>query len=76
MIQDPGLRVRYNDPYPGKFPSLVDELRKKLGARYVGIQLEINQKFPRRGGPGWRRLRKALVASFGEALGSPSVNQL
>jgi hypothetical protein len=33
-------------------------------ARYVGIQIEVNQKYARRGGPAWRALRKALVESF------------
>ena len=45
----PRLRVRDNEPYPGVFPSLVDALRNELGPRrYVGIQIEVNQKFPAR----------------------------
>jgi predicted N-formylglutamate amidohydrolase len=62
--KNPNLRVRYNDPYRGAFPSLVDELRKKFGARYVGIQIEINQKFPRGDAQGWRALRRILVETF------------
>jgi predicted N-formylglutamate amidohydrolase len=65
----PRLRVRDNEPYPGVFPSLVDALRNELGPRrYVGIQIEVNQKFPRGDGARWRRLRRLLVASFGAAL--------
>ena len=65
----PRLRVRYNDPYPGVFPSLVDALRQELGPRrYVGIQIEVNQKFPRGDAQRWRRLRRLLVASFSAAL--------
>ena len=65
LERTPRLRVRYNDPYPGVFPSLVDSLRQKLGERrYVGIQIEINQKFPRGDERRWRALRKALVESF------------
>ena len=64
LEQSPLLRVRYNDPYPGVFPSLVDSLRKKLGQRYVGIQVEVNQKFPRAGGRTWKALRKTLVETF------------
>jgi len=60
----PTLRVRYNDPYPGVFPSLVDSLRKELGRRYVGIQIEVNQRFPRGDARHWRALRRALVAAF------------
>lgn len=67
----PRLRVRYNDPYRGATASLVHSLREtRAAARYAGIQLEINQKFPRRGGRGWRALRKVLVTSFGAALKS------
>lgn len=69
----PRLRVRDNQPYPGVFPSLVDALRNELGPRrYVGIQVEVNQKFPRGKSPQlrarWRRLRRLLVASFRAAL--------
>ena len=65
----PRLRVRYNDPYPGVFPSLVDALRKVLGPRrYVGIQIEVNQKFARGDAQRWRRLRRLLVASFRDTL--------
>jgi predicted N-formylglutamate amidohydrolase len=62
---NPRLRVRHNDPYPGVFPSLVDELRKKFGPRrYVGIQIEINQKYPLGGRLRWRGLRRILVEAF------------
>jgi predicted N-formylglutamate amidohydrolase len=61
----PRLQVRYNDPYPGVFPSLVDSLRAKFGPRrYVGLQIEVNQKFARGGGLRWRGLRRILVEAF------------
>ena len=61
----PRLRVGYNEPYQGTHPSLVDSLRAKFGPqRYIGIQIEVNQKFPRGDAVRWRRLRRALVASF------------
>jgi predicted N-formylglutamate amidohydrolase len=63
------LRVRDNDPYPGTADSLTTSLRKKFGpARYLGISLEINQKFPRGDERRWRALRATLVASLREAL--------
>jgi predicted N-formylglutamate amidohydrolase len=62
--RNPNLKVRYNDPYRGAFPSLVDELRKKFGQRYVGIQIEISQKFPRGDERRWRALRRILVETF------------
>lgn len=65
LEQDPRLRVRYNDPYAGTFPSLVDSLRKAFGARrYVGIQIEVNQRFARGKARRWGALRRALVRSF------------
>ena len=57
--------VRENDPYAGVHPSVVQSMREKFGARrYVGIQVELNQKYPRRGGRRWQALRAALVRSF------------
>jgi predicted N-formylglutamate amidohydrolase len=65
LALEPRLRVRYNDPYPGVFPSLVDSLRAKFGPRrYVGIQIEVNQKFAREGGRRWAALRRLLVQSL------------
>lgn len=67
----PWLRVGYNRPYRGAFPSLVHSLRTRLGrARYVGIQIEINQRFPRGDERRWRKLRGVLRKSFDEALKS------
>jgi predicted N-formylglutamate amidohydrolase len=63
-IQAP-LVVRYNDPYDGVHPSVVQSMRERFSpASYVGIQVEVNQKYVRRGGSRWRSLRKALVESF------------
>ena len=70
----PRLRVLDNEPYPGVFPSLVDALRHKLDARrYVGIQIEVNQKFPRGDAARWRKLRRILVESFSATLGVQSL---
>jgi predicted N-formylglutamate amidohydrolase len=61
----PDLRVRYNDPYDGTHPSVVASLREQFGARrYVGIQIEVNQKFPRGDARRWRALRAALVGAL------------
>ncbi len=65
----PRMRVRNNDPYPGTHPSLVQSLREKFGAkRYVGIQIEVNQRFPRGGARRWKAVRGTLLASFQRAL--------
>lgn len=65
LERNPRLRVRYNDPYDGTHPSVVASLREKFGERrYVGIQIEVNQKYPRGDELRWRALRNALVESF------------
>ena len=41
----PTMKVRFNYPYKGTSDGLTTTLRKKFGERYVGIEIEINQKF-------------------------------
>ena len=41
----PKMKVRFNYPYKGTSDGLTTTLRKKFGPRYVGIEIEINQKF-------------------------------
>ena len=41
----PTMKVRFNYPYKGTTDGLTTTLRKKFGQRYVGIEIEINQKF-------------------------------
>ena len=41
----PTMKVRFNYPYKGTSDGLTTMLRKKFGPRYVGIEIEINQKF-------------------------------
>ena len=41
----PAMKVRFNYPYKGSSDGLTTTLRKKFGPRYVGIEIEINQKF-------------------------------
>ena len=38
------MKVRFNYPYKGTSDGLTTTLRKKFGPRYVGIEIEINQK--------------------------------
>jgi predicted N-formylglutamate amidohydrolase len=68
----PALAVRRNQPYRGVADGLTSYLRRRFPAsRYVGIELEVNQRFPL-GHPGnvraWRALRRLLVQSYAEAL--------
>ena len=41
----PAIKVRFNYPYKGSSDGLTTTLRKKFGPQYVGIEIEINQKF-------------------------------
>ena len=41
----PEMKVRFNYPYKGTSDGLTTTLRKKLGLRYAGLEIEINQKF-------------------------------
>ena len=40
----PAMKVRFNYPYKGTSDGLTTTLRKKIGPRYAGIEIEINQK--------------------------------
>ncbi len=62
------LRVKRNYPYRGSADGLTTDLRARFGPRYLGLELEVSQKFPRGDLRRWRRLRRVLVESFAEAL--------
>ncbi len=65
----PGLKVRRNYPYRGTSDGLCRHLRRRFAAsRYLGIELEINQKRVFAGGAAWRELRRTLIAALLEAL--------
>jgi predicted N-formylglutamate amidohydrolase len=61
----PRLRVRHNYPYRGTGDTLTTSLRQKFSARlYLGVEIEINQKFPRGDQRRWKALRKVLITTF------------
>jgi hypothetical protein len=64
--------VRRNYPYRGVSDCLVTTLRRQFaGERYLGLEIEVNQKLPR-GEPGrWRRVRRVLLDSLRAALLPP-----
>ena len=65
----PGLRVRRNYPYAGKGDGLTRMLRRRFPpARYVGIEIELNQSFALGGGKQWRDVRASVVATLQVAL--------
>ncbi|WP_055448865.1 N-formylglutamate amidohydrolase [Lacinutrix mariniflava] len=45
LKQDSKLNIRYNYPYLGKADGFTTALRKQFSTHYLGIEIEINQKF-------------------------------
>ncbi len=66
---DPSLRLRRNYPYLGKSDGVAQALRRRHGPRrYVGIELEVNQRFVEQGGPAWPKLRRTLIETLAAVL--------
>jgi predicted N-formylglutamate amidohydrolase len=65
----PEMKVRRNYPYTGKSDGLTAHLRRVFPAEvYVGIELEMNQKYPLNGGRPWRALRNRVIETLRQAL--------
>ena len=61
----PDLKLRRNYPYQGKGDGLTALLRSCYSdAAYVGMELEVNQRFVMAGGPAWTALRADIVAAL------------
>jgi predicted N-formylglutamate amidohydrolase len=66
---DKDLLVRFNYPYLGISDGLPTYLRRKFKAtEYVGIELEVNQRFPLEGGDTWNRLQALLTSTLQELV--------
>ncbi len=66
---DPALRLRRNYPYLGKSDGVTMKLRRRHAPdHYVGVELEVNQRYVEAGGPAWTKLRRTLVDTLGVAL--------
>lgn len=64
---NPDLRLRYNYPYRGAADGLTTWLRRRHPeARYVGIELEINQALV--GTKSWHRFQEQIAESLRELL--------
>jgi len=59
-----GLHVRRNYPYRGRDDGLTTDLRARFGGRYCGIELEVNQRFPKGDRGRWNALRRLLVETL------------
>lgn len=66
------LKLRRNYPYQGKSDGLMSLLRKRHApALYVGIELEVNQRFVIEGGAAWDALRADIIQSLADLLYVP-----
>jgi predicted N-formylglutamate amidohydrolase len=66
---DPSLRLRRNYPYLGKSDGVAQALRRQHGPRrYVGIELEVNQRYVEQDGPAWPKLRRTLIETLASVL--------
>lgn len=66
---DGELRIRANYPYRGTADGLTTYLRTRFSAaRYLGIELEVNQRFPLHGQRPWIRLQRLLGDSLARVL--------
>ncbi|MBC5991672.1 N-formylglutamate amidohydrolase [Pontibacter cellulosilyticus] len=67
--QSPAFLVRNNYPYLGIADGFPTYLRKRFKAdEYMGIELEVNQKFPEGDPKQWQVLKDVLKASLSEAF--------
>ena len=68
----PGLKLRRNYPYEGKGDGLPSLLRKRHApGQYVGIELEVNQRFCLSGGDAWAALRSDITQALADVLALP-----
>jgi predicted N-formylglutamate amidohydrolase len=65
----PALTIRKNYPYLGKSDGFTTSLRKKWGDTvYLGIELEVNQRWPLSDRRAWRSLQQAISEATEETL--------
>jgi len=58
----PALKIRMNYPYAGKSDGLTSSLRRRFAPeRYLGIELEINQRHVFENAVHWRGIRNAVI---------------
>jgi predicted N-formylglutamate amidohydrolase len=65
----PGLKMRMNYPYSGTADGLTVYLRRRFPEeKYLGIELEINQKHVFERGLNWRDMRNTIIYSFPQTV--------
>ena len=72
LLRSPQWKVRRNYPYAGASDGLTTALRRAFPpSHYLGVELEINQRHPLRGGSAWHAMQATIAASLVEALAEP-----
>lgn len=72
----PALKVRMNYPYAGSSDGYTTALRRRFPAeRYVGIELEINQRHALARGRHWQGVRAAVIAALRRAVAASQAGQ-
>ena len=65
----PALAVRRNYPYRGTADGLTTHLRRRFPRdRYIGVEIEVNQKHTLGEARAWRQLKAAITSSLAQAL--------
>lgn len=67
LARDPELRLRFNYPYLGTADGFTTFLRKRFTSGYLGIELEVNQKFVMKNKMDGR-LKKGIFNALQEVL--------
>jgi predicted N-formylglutamate amidohydrolase len=66
--RNPALKISRNAPYKGISDGLATYFRTLFPERYIGIELELNQRTFPQGPNHWRRLCRAVMAGLEAAL--------
>lgn len=65
----PDLKLRRNYPYEGKLDGLTSQLRKRYPQEsYIGMEIEINQRYPAGDELVWRLLYSDVIAALGDLM--------
>jgi predicted N-formylglutamate amidohydrolase len=65
----PDFTIRKNYPYLGKTDGFTTALRKRWkGTAYLGVELEVNQKWPLGDRPPWRRLQQDIAEAIADTI--------
>ena len=69
LLRSPQWKVRRNYPYAGASDGLTTALRRAFPpSHYLGVELEVNQRHPLRGGSTWQAMQATIAAALVWAL--------